>query len=338
MSIILLSAQPDQPRFIWELYCQHFNFWRHGLANSAVSLVGTFSRPSQMALDLQATVPGHVLFYPITLTKQETAWYNPIQRPHLLKQFFKQYGSQDVFYHDSDVIIIEKPDFASLLKDDLHYCSDTVSYIGAKYVDECSRRYAVWNETERRWGTRCDGPVREDFVDLICRVMDADPQLFRQRNADSGGAQYLIKGMGYHFWANVEKKATPLFRAMHEANRRLFPEVMDKRQQQDLGIQAWCTDMWQVLLELQRRGGDFRITPELEFQWATDSYTHTRTDRPRPKLFHNAGIGEGDPKRFAKGEYKTRFPFNDNFDRIDRSSGSWRYVEELIATKKHFNL
>ena len=47
---------------------------------------------------------------------------------------FPELRGETVFYHDSDIIFRELPDFDSMNQDMYWYLSDTVSYIGADYI------------------------------------------------------------------------------------------------------------------------------------------------------------------------------------------------------------
>ena len=38
------------------------------------------------------------------------------------------------FYHDSDILFRKFPDFSKMIQDDQNYLSDTIGYIGSRYI------------------------------------------------------------------------------------------------------------------------------------------------------------------------------------------------------------
>lgn len=119
-------------------------------------------------------------------------------RPNLLKQHFQkfpQYANSAIFYHDCDIVFTKFPDFLeNLLEDDMKwYVSDTKSYISHSYIQ--SKGHNV--------------------IEKMCEIVGVSERLIKEKEEESGGAQYLMKGVDWRFFEKVEKDCERLF---HEIN------------------------------------------------------------------------------------------------------------------------
>jgi hypothetical protein len=114
-------------------------------------------------------------------------------------------------------------------------------------------------------------------------------------------------------------------------------------------IQSWTTDMWAVLWEYWKRGGETRIHDELEFTWATD---HVSTYYNR-NIFHLAGITSDMTGKFYKGLYTNKNVFveyakNPNmFDHVSPTNATIEYVNMIkeyvsglppVIERNHFKI
>lgn len=129
-------------------------------------------------------------------------------RPNVLKQHFKNYpylSMEAVFYHDCDIIFTKFPDFLEPLceQDTSWYVSDTKSYISHNYI--IGKGDAILNK--------------------MCDIIGINPSLVKQKEEESGGAQYLMKGVDWRFFDKMEKDCERLYKEMTEFNNEIKNRV-----------------------------------------------------------------------------------------------------------------
>lgn len=324
-NLVFLQVCPHDLYFAWQLRVQITNFREFGISDKMQVLIwypktGLNSLWKQMQKDYP-----EVSFYFYEDRGVNLGLYISTLRPHTLSQHFKKYKKEldgkVFFYHDSDILFSRLPDFESLCSDDICYVSDTVSYIGAKYL----RDKAV----SKRARTPLPGP--NFVIERLALLHGLEASDIIDRDKDSGGAQYLLKNIDYKYWEDVEKSCL-IIRTflMIDINQTYF-------RTEDEGYQSWCADMWAVLYNLWNRGIETKVHDELDFSWATD-IIEVYEQKP---IFHLAGAGS-QPLRykgddgveqvhylFYKGAYTDREPFKDNFDHISPRYCSYKYVEAL---------
>src|SRR5690606_26016697 len=97
---------------------------------------------------------------------------------------------ETIFYHDCDIIFSKPLDFTPFLEDDVWYLSDTKSYIGSKYIK--SKGHGIYEK--------------------MCGIVGLDPSVPEREEENSGGAQYLIRGVDHTFWEEVERRCEALYK------------------------------------------------------------------------------------------------------------------------------
>jgi hypothetical protein len=230
-------------------------------------------------------------------------------RPNILKQFFKEYpqmGESPVFYHDCDIIFTKFPFFLyNLLENDMNwYVSDTKSYIGHDYIVSKGN----------------------DVLDKMCQIIGTHPFFIKERQEQSGGAQYLMKGVDWQFFEKMEKDCERLFKeitALNNKKKQLDPTHHE--------LQIWCADMWALLWGAWMRGYTTHIIEELNFCWATDSLSNFM----ERYIFHNAGVTDGMKKEcFYKAEFMNKLPYEDFEESYDKNRASHKYFELVKSIGK----
>jgi len=313
-NMIYISAQPDNTYFHWQVELYLWQFSKHGIIDQCYALLGYRDQPSSYGLKLADMYKGRVLLYKDSRTDLA---YIPSIRPHLLSQFFKEYPhlGQVIFYHDSDIFLVKLPPFDEILQrnneKNIGYVSDTISYIGCNYIDECYRKYKAKYNT-------CPNLLTE-----MCNLVGIDCNVVRSRNANSGGAQYLLKNIDYKFWDQAEILCNKMY---------TFLQDYDKKYKIDHGIQIWTTDMWIVLWLYWKDIGNTLVIPELEFSWATSSVS----DYHAKNIFHLAGItAEMSHNTFYKSTYCNVNVFDEYrrnkkmFDHVDKNNATYEYTNAI---------
>jgi hypothetical protein len=310
-NIIFISAQPDITYFHWQVELYMYQFAKHGIGDRCYAIFGyTGTKPSEYVVELSKRY--NIYFYKDTRDTSVPHYYIPSIRPHLLKQFFQEFPElgKCVFYHDSDILLSSLPKFELLLNDDYGYLSDTSSYINYTYIHTCGNRYKAVHTSI----------VDDDIFTKMCECMNISEDLVRKNNSNSGGAQYLLKGITSEYWENVETNLN-----------KLYPLLKNYEIQYPIPhhIQSWTADMWVVLWEYWKLGKETRITSELRFCWASD---HASQYDVNP-IFHLAGITGGEPDAFYKGRYKDSDLFKEYclnrsiFDHVSPNSATYEYIK-----------
>lgn len=223
-------------------------------------------------------------------------------RPHVLHQHWlrnPELETEKVFYHDCDIVFTKPVDFTELLEDDNCYVSDTVSYVGAKYI-------------------RSKG---EHYLDLMTRLVNINKDLVISQEKESGGAQYLLKNIPAKFWEKVYFDSENLWRMVNH-------EI--KKDKPDHPIQIWCADMWAVLWNIWLFDKMVKVTDKMSFAWATSKIE----DWDKHPIYHNAGVTGPDQKLFYKGQYQTRLPYDIKLEDFTDKQCAYKYAEEILKTKE----
>ena len=308
--IVFLCAQPDVAYFHWQVEVMIHNFMKVGINPNNIEILFSYdSSPSNEGRELAGKYP-YVRFFFYKRTILDNGGYIPILRPDIIEQHFICYpdlSTETIFYHDSDIIFRELPDFNSMNNDDIWYLSDTISYISADYIK--SKSDVLFKE--------------------MCDISGIDTQLVESNNPNSGGAQYLMKGVDSEYWKEVKEKALALYKYMSnretDERKTLTPEELKNYNP----IQKWCADMWAVLWMSLKRGNKVQISKELNFSWGTSPMS----DYESCKIFHNAGVTTSSGGLFYKGEFINKNPFESDLSFVKKDMASFKYVEAILYAK-----
>jgi hypothetical protein len=311
-NMIFVSAQPDFTYFHWQVELYMYQFAKHGIVDRCYAIFGyTGDGPSEYARELSKRY--NIFFYKDTRNTAIPHYYIPSIRPHILKQFFQEFPhlGKCVFYHDSDILLPTLPKFELLVNDKFGYLSDTSSYINYTYIKTCADRYKAVHKNI----------PDNDILTKMCECMNISEELLKANDSNSGGAQYLLKGITAEYWSAVEIGVN-----------KLFPMLINYELQYPIGhhIQSWTADMWVVLWEYWKLGKSTRIHHELRFSWATDNILQYASN----PIFHLAGITEADSATmFYKGRFKDSNLFHEYrinrsiFDHVSPHSATFEYVK-----------
>jgi hypothetical protein len=289
-------------------------FSKHGIKDKCYAVFGyRGDNPSDHIVNLSKKY--NIFWYKDERNLAAEHFYIPSIRPHILKKFFKDKPDlgKNVFYHDSDILLVQLPKFENLLKDEVSYLSDTISYIGYNYIKECSDRYKQ----------KYPELPENDILSMMCVCADISEDTLKKNQENSGGAQYLLKNIDSTFWEDVEDLSLRLYD---------FLKTYEETYPIEHHIQSWTSDMWAVLWTYWKRGNETKVVPELDFSWATNSVEEYHS---KP-IFHLAGVTESDSKdKFYKGKYIQKHIFNEYrndktiFDHISPQNATYEYVKVI---------
>ena len=320
--IVFVTAQPDVPYFHWQVKLYVHNFIEKGINPNQIhvilGMVHGKTEPTSGGLEL-LELGVNIHFYKDDRIKKT---YIPSIKPYLISQWLKnspEYG--DCFFlHDADIIFRELPDFKTLLNGDICYLSDTIGYIGYNYIIDCCRRYERQHPTSEK----------NQLLNEMTSIVGIDTEMIKNNQDNSGGGQYIIKNTDYKIWQKIYEDCTPLYKQMLNYQRR-FPINPGQ-------IQFWTAEMWSLLWNLWLFGYQTRITPLLDFSWATDNLEKYNT---KP-ILHMAGVTENQKERkFFKGEYINLDPIETlrsnptHFDYIKEDSSTIKYIDVMKSFIKN---
>jgi hypothetical protein len=309
--IVFMSVQPDVPYFHWQVEVMLHNFIKVGINANWIDVIWAYDNEPSPELKALAERYNNVRFFFYKKRITDNYGYIPILRPDALEQHFTAFpelSKEAVFYHDSDIIFKELPNFEKMLDDDYWYLSDTVSYIGAKYIRSKS----------------------DALFEGMCKIADIKTDLVDINEENSGGAQYLMKGPTAEYWAYVKRVSLDLYRYMADLEMAERPTLTEEALRTYNPVQKWCADMWAVLWGAWRLGIETRLDDELCFSWGTSSLH----EYEKHKIMHNAGVTSSNSGTlFYKGEFISRSPFDADLSAVDPNTASAKYVEAIQYAK-----
>lgn len=296
-SINFISSQPYESYFLWQLELQFYNFLNLGISSDNIFSLSPESDTLQDVNSMSLTNHPKILFFK---DSREKSLYASSLRPNLIKKHLlanPEIYNNPIFYHDSDIIFRELPDFKTMLEDDIWYVSDTRSYMDSNFI--------------KRFGG-------EKLLFKMSEVVGLSPEIIKKNDGHVGGAQYLMKNTSYNFWDKVEKDSEKLFNLLEEFNNEMAEDFYLKtgrKKSEYNGIQPWCADMWAVLWNAWLFGFKTKISAELDFCWADDPIDHWN----KKKILHYTGVKkENIDKDFNKKAYYFHSPFYANLNSINK--------------------
>jgi len=305
-----ICVQPRIPYYAWQVEVMINNFLKNGINGNDIEILVAWnpnddtSKPEYVeAWDKLIAQYSTVKFFYYQDTRQQPIYYISSVRPNILKQHFAAFPeleSEAIFYHDCDVVFTRKPDFEKFINDDVWYLSDTNSYINYDYV-------------------RSKG---QDVYDKMCEIVGIDPEIPKQNNKDSGGAQYILKNVNAEYWEKVERDSEQLFHQITQLNNQ--KKLADPTHHE---LQIWCADMWAVLWNGWLSGHKTKVVPELNFSWATDNIQRWNNTL----IYHNAGATCSCDGLFFKSMYMETLPY-DVPDTFDNKKACYNYYLEIQET------
>lgn len=292
-NLIFLNACPHDPYFQWQEEVMLTNFQKHGITKNIHICVWYPSHSKELPkwAALQRKYPW-ANFYLYPDRGVQLGLYISQLRPHILKEHFKLHKDElegkVIFYHDSDIIFNYLPDFVSLMEGDICWQSNTTSYLDYSYM--------------RRKEEQGNIPF-EEAVSKFAEIGRIPVDTIRKYDGNTGGAQYILRGIDSAFWQDIEDQCLAIrnaffFNVNGSINKKYFTSEKE-------GFQSWCADMWAINFAMWRRGMVTQITDKLDFSWATDSIEKYL----KKPIYHNAGVSAGNKTGlFHKGEWIHKSP------------------------------
>lgn len=316
--LTLICVQPSIPYYAWQVEVMLHNFSDLGIHNEFdIHCLFAYNKNESDWETKVNTIKlvetkfnGVAKFFYYEDTRVYPISYISSIRPNVLKQHFRAFDNltkESIFYHDCDMIFSKFPSFLhDLLENDTNwYVSDTKSYIGYDYIMQKG----------------------EDVLDLMCEIVNIDKQEVKNRQEQSGGCQYLMKGVGWEFFDKVEKDCERMYKEVTQLNNKKISE--DKSHHP---LQIWASDMWCVLWNAWMRGYKTNIIPELDFSWCTDNVEKWNENY----IYHNAGcVSSISDTHFYKGDFISKYPYLYECETYLKDKCGYKYFEFIKYVGKN---
>ncbi len=310
--MILLSAQPDDFYYLWQLKLQLYNFQKIGINRESLHVLIGYSPSKGLNSDFKQFISENTqaqfFAYPDNRSSRN---YIVSLRPHIIATHLKSHPElekESIFFHDADIIFREIPDFEKLNQDDTWYASDTRSYLDSSYIKE-------------RGGV--------ELLNRMCEIVGIAPETVELHDENAGGAQFLFKRSTAIFWQKIEKDCELMYELLLNYNRESGICIFNKEHKH---IQDWCAEMWVLWWNTIVFKAPVKIVEELDFCWAISPIEYWTTC----KILHYTGlVKKGQNEFFRKSDYMNSTPFYDDLSKVSADFCSYplkllidNYLEE----------
>lgn len=313
---IFMCAQPLIIYYGWQLEVMLYNFRQVGIDKHEVHILVAYNKSQDelgrlwdMFKRVESRYSDFAKFFFYEDTREQPIHYISSIRPNIISQHLHAHpglSNDIIFYHDCDIVFTKYPDFFEkyLAHDNNWYVSDTISYIGHSYIKSKG----------------------DDVMNMMLSVFGMQEKFIEERENQSGGAQYLMKGVDWRFFKKMQFDCEKLYKDVSELNN-----VKKAQNPSYHTLQIWCSDMWAILWNAWIRGFSTNTIPELAFCWATDNVE--RWDEHY--IFHNAGVTSNSREElFFKGDYMNSTPYSIQSNTYNKSRASSRYFEIILEVAK----
>ena len=153
----------------------------------------------------------------------------------------------------------------------------------------------------------------------MCEIVGISKELVKEKQEESGGAQYIIRGVNHDFFDKVEKDSERLFKEINILNAE-----KKKADPTHHELQIWAADMWAILWNAWLLGYSTKIIPEMDFCWATDDISQW----DKKCIFHNAGVTHSSKNEFFyKADFRFNHPYNHECETYFKDFASYKYFQ-----------
>lgn len=309
--MIYLSCQPAIPRYTWEVEVYIHNFLDMGIDPKDIQVVLGYDKRQLKLCGDWIKLRKHfkdVKFYFYEDTREGSNSYQPSLQAHILYKHWQKnrwMENEDIFFHDADFIFTKPFDFTSFLGDDYWYLSDTISYIGAKYIQSKG----------------------DEVFDAMVKISGLEKSLIVERENSSGGAQKLIKKVPMEYWKDVFDMSMELWKTIPPISNKIKKEKGASYHV----LQHWTMSMWAELWCAWRLGKETKVPKEFDFHFGIDNIKHW----DEKAFYHNAGIlGSQADSMFFKGLFDKNLPYGYELKKPNTNVVAWNYYNFIQEVGK----
>lgn len=292
-----ICAQPAIPYYSWQLEVMIINFLEMGVPKEDIHILCTYNGviiPDFIKLKKYGV---QIFFYEDTRIDRN---YIPSVYFHALKKHLfahPELQQETLFLHDSDILLTRPVNFTFDMS--TFHLSDTRSYINYDYVISKGE---------------------EQFLKM-CEIIGINPDVVKENNNNSGGAQYVVKGVTGEMFEKIEQDSIKLYAYLCEQepkwDKSFYP------------IQKWTAGMWAELWNFWLFGFQTIVDKDIDFAWSTGLIQ----DIEKHPILHNAGVTDSSNGLFFKGDFINEKPYFKNLD-LDKSRCSAWYYDWVQKAEK----
>ncbi len=226
-----LFAQPAKKRFVWELRTAIKSLVDLGVEKKDIVLL--FAQEDDSVVQEFSACDVHVY-----LDDRFDKSYIPSIKPFLWWKYLEEdieRENETYVYLDSDTVVLDLSAFNLRPTKSRWYCSDTVGYLGYRYIQSVTHAEEVF----------------ETMTDAIKVPIKWIESIEKQ----SGGAQWVIKNPKAGYWHDVYVNSIVLYKAIEPL---------------ETSLQKWTAEMWAQLWTMYHYGIDPKVSDKLDFAWSID--------------------------------------------------------------------
>lgn len=301
-----ILAQPATFYFSWQLETSIYSLLNNGVKAEDIQIVSGLinGEKEEGFYGLEQKYKGVNFFYYYDNRKDKS--YLPSIRPHVLKKHWRAFPDlekETVLYMEADTILLRKLDEQKLTKSKKWLCANTVEYVGYNYLLEKG----------------------EEFLRAFSSIVGLPTEVIKENQKNSGGAQYVLKGLTFEYWEKVEKDATAIYKKAIELNEKLKPNKPEGW----TPLQIWTACMWAHLYNAWLFGFETKVDRSLSFVWPDNDKKLLKSR----SFFHNAGVF--DKGQFLrKQDYRYTLPYGDQIEINQKKAGAYYYALVQEVGKK----
>lgn len=298
-----IAAQPAIEYFGWQIDVMLHSFITAGVNLKDVHIVSSYNGELTNYFSKLIRKYPDVIFAFYKDTRKDKS-YIPAIKQHLLYKHYlnnKYLENETIFLVDCDIALTKPIDFSNLLNDNIWYLSDTVSYLGYKYILSKG----------------------QDVLNLMAGIANMCQCTIKGNQENSGGAQYLLKNVKTDYWKEVEEMSCELYYGLSELEK-----VKKEKDPNYFPIQKWTSEMWAMLWVAWKKNIQTRVPKELDFLWATSSRQNWHTK----SIYHNAGVTNSSSGMFFKGDYINKLPdLNLDISKNNCSYNYYKLIQQVLS-------
>lgn len=266
----IVSVQPDENYFHWQLQVQLTNFRKFGVEHLYHIVITHGGKPSQSIREIEKR--SKATFHFVRLPQQRK--YPPSVVPFGLARFFTdtRFG-KPILFLDSDVLLLRELRIEKLLKNSTNYVSPAP--------------YITLSQLEK-WSSK-------DITKRALSLVGLENIKMSSVKAQEGGAQWLLKGCeSPEFWEKVGDDSLQIYDFLFKS-KVLYP-----------GVMPWVASMYALLWNLWREKKVTRVNKELSFHMGSDLYKKS----DKLFLHNSGKLIRIQEQHFNKLNFRSAHPFD----------------------------
>lgn len=304
---MFLTAQSDDPYYLWQLELQLYNFKSLGIDSRKIHVLLGYDPILGLRAEAKQLIEDKHDYAVFFIYMDDRARAGTSLKPHIVKKHFIEFPclqEEAIFYYDCHVIFSRLPMFSTLLNDKYWYLPDS----------------------KAREGNNCSKCLDDVTIGRLAQTIDIDPEIICDHSY-GGYMPGLVKNASIEFWGKVEKDSETLCTYLHDNEDELACALTDC----SIYGPGWLSDMWAFIWNAYRFGYVIRMNEALNF---------SRPDEPLSEwgirdIYQNNQVTSGG-RLFDKGRFVKRTPFFNSYESTRDDVCQAMYMELLHSYEENY--